>query len=361
MNRLRTCLLTVCAVAAFTSQAFAQVTVTAADVTSDFAVGNIKSNQYDSTVTSLNIGSPGSSSWDFSGLHRSSGVTLTSVAVQGTPFASHFPAATFALQTNVLYQGIPAVAYIYFQLGANLLDLGQGAGVQSGAATVVATNTPSQVLYALPATYGTTWTTSYLDTTIISLDGVPMTGSGVRHVTSFVVDAYGSMTIPGGTVHQTLRIRKVDSTFTTPAGTAAKVVGYIYLAKDGTLVQMNAAGEGAADSGTISIAHPVSWQSAVATSIGVAPSVSLAYSLGQNYPNPFNPSTEIPYSLPGNAHVTLAVFNILGQQVATLVDENQVAGKYTARFDGSSLASGLYFYRLQAGSFLQTRRLLLLR
>ena len=136
MNRLRTCLLTVCAVAAFTSQAFAQVTVTAADVTSDFAVGNIKSNQYDSTVTSLNIGSPGSSSWDFSGLHRSSGVTLTSVAVQGTPFASHFPAATFALQTNVLYQGIPAVAYIYFQLGANLLDLGLGRGHSAVSRTV---------------------------------------------------------------------------------------------------------------------------------------------------------------------------------------------------------------------------------
>ncbi len=361
MNRFRNCFLAACAASAFTLQAFAQVTVTGADVTSDFAVGNVMSNQYDSTVTSLNIGNPGSSSWDFSGLHRSSGVTLTSVAVQGTPFASHFPSATFTLQTNILYQGIPAVAYIYFQLGTNLLDLGQAAGVQNGAATVVATNTPSQVLYALPSTYGTSWTASYLDTTIVSLDGVPMTGSGVRHAASFVVDGYGSMTIPGGTVHQALRIRKVDSTFTTPAGIGAKVVGYIYLAKDGTLVQMNAASAGAPDSGIISIAPPVSWQSAVPTSIEAVPSVPLAYALGQNYPNPFNPSTEIPYSLPGNVHVTLAVFNVLGQQVATLVDEYQEAGIHTARFDGSSLSSGLYFYRLQAGNFLQTRRLTLIR
>ena len=84
-------------------------------------------------------------------------------------------------------------------------------------------------------------------------------------------------------------------------------------------------------------------------------------SLFQNYPNPFNPSTTIRYGLPGMSHVTLSVYNPLGQRVAILRDENQDAGYHEVRFDGSGLASGVYFYRLQAGNFVKTMKLLLFR
>ena len=86
-----------------------------------------------------------------------------------------------------------------------------------------------------------------------------------------------------------------------------------------------------------------------------------AFLLAQNYPNPFNPSTTIKYELPQRAHVTLTVFNTLGQQVATLVQGEQVAGYHEAVFDALGLASGVYLYRLQAGDFVQTRRLVLVR
>jgi hypothetical protein len=83
--------------------------------------------------------------------------------------------------------------------------------------------------------------------------------------------------------------------------------------------------------------------------------------LEQNYANPFNPSTTIRYVLPRRSHVTLTVFNTLGQQVATLVNELHEAGYHEVRFDGSGLASGVYFYRLSAGEYVETKRLLLIR
>ena len=83
--------------------------------------------------------------------------------------------------------------------------------------------------------------------------------------------------------------------------------------------------------------------------------------LHQNYPNPFNPSTTIRYGLPSRSHVTLTVFNTLGQQVATLVDGEMEAGYHEAMFGASGLSSGVYLYRLTAGSFVQTRRLVFIR
>lgn len=84
------------------------------------------------------------------------------------------------------------------------------------------------------------------------------------------------------------------------------------------------------------------------------------FNLFQNYPNPFNPTTRITYDLPQGDHVTLKVFNMLGQQMAVLVDQDQNTGKHSANFDALNLAGGIYFYRIQAGNFSQTKKMLLL-
>jgi hypothetical protein len=91
-----------------------------------------------------------------------------------------------------------------------------------------------------------------------------------------------------------------------------------------------------------------------------------SFALEQNYPNPFNPETSIRYDLPEASHVRLAVYNPLGQEVALLIQEQEPAGSYQVKFNGNSLPSGMYFYRLEAvagsaKSFVQTRRLVLLR
>ena len=85
------------------------------------------------------------------------------------------------------------------------------------------------------------------------------------------------------------------------------------------------------------------------------------FALAQNYPNPFNPSTTIRYSLPQRSHVTLSVYNTLGQQVAQLVNADIDAGNHDIQFNASNLASGVYFYRIQAGSYVETRKLVLIR
>ncbi|HUL44301.1 MAG TPA: T9SS type A sorting domain-containing protein [Bacteroidota bacterium] len=85
------------------------------------------------------------------------------------------------------------------------------------------------------------------------------------------------------------------------------------------------------------------------------------FALSQNYPNPFNPATVIRYELPRSSHVTLAICDALGRRVKTLVDESEHAGNYTVRFDARSLSSGMYFYRLDAGSYHEIKKLLLLK
>lgn len=85
------------------------------------------------------------------------------------------------------------------------------------------------------------------------------------------------------------------------------------------------------------------------------------FALVQNYPNPFNPSTMIQYALPTSEHVRISVYNALGQEVATLVDELQIAGYKSVNFDVSNLSSGVYFYRIVAGNFGQTKKMVLMK
>ncbi len=89
--------------------------------------------------------------------------------------------------------------------------------------------------------------------------------------------------------------------------------------------------------------------------------IPATYSLSQNYPNPFNPATTINFSIPKAGNVSLKVFNVLGQEVKTLVNGYQQAGKYTVSFDASSLTSGVYFYSISSESFNQVKKMLLLK
>lgn len=85
------------------------------------------------------------------------------------------------------------------------------------------------------------------------------------------------------------------------------------------------------------------------------------YYLGQNYPNPFNPTTTIKFSIPKESIVKIKVYDILGREIATLVNEQKSTGNYSVQFKGSSLSSGVYFYQIQAGDFVDTKKMILLK
>ncbi len=89
--------------------------------------------------------------------------------------------------------------------------------------------------------------------------------------------------------------------------------------------------------------------------------VPATYSLSQNYPNPFNPTTTIQFDIPKASFVTLKVYNILGQEVLTALDEQKVAGRYDLKIDATSLPSRVYFYQLTAGDYKSTKKFVLLK
>jgi predicted GH43/DUF377 family glycosyl hydrolase len=106
--------------------------------------------------------------------------------------------------------------------------------------------------------------------------------------------------------------------------------------------------------------------SSLVSSVEQETTLPTEFSLEQNFPNPFNPSTKISWQSPVGSHQTLKVFDVLGNEIATLVDEYKPAGRYEVEFNSHSgkvrnLSSGVYFYRLQVGSFIETKKLLLLK
>ncbi len=114
------------------------------------------------------------------------------------------------------------------------------------------------------------------------------------------------------------------------------------------------------DDGSIVVTYPEFSGSTVALSNGVDV-LPESFELLQNYPNPFNPTTNISFSLPNAENVNLSVYNVLGQKVLTLVDGQMDAGVHVVAFDGSSMASGMYFYRIDTKSFSETKKMVMLK
>jgi hypothetical protein len=142
-----------------------------------------------------------------------------------------------------------------------------------------------------------------------------------------------------GVIQQTIKLKK------RVAGVGIVFGAYLGITSDGYSLIKNA----------------ISWALEKTTSVDQAESVPTGFSLKQNYPNPFNPSTEIAFTLMKEGMTTLSVFNVLGQKVATIINQNLSAGTHHYTFDASTIASGVYFYRLDSGSYSSIKKMMLVK
>jgi hypothetical protein len=456
------------------------ITIDTNDVKIVFANGNTIPQHTDTLTRSADIGAPGATSWNFSALHSTSLKNLLSVPPASTPYAANFPGATIAL-----YDAAFSISFYSAQLSSDIIVKGTGcayytlqgallnAGFKgSGNAYIFGNpypaqgqwiNTPASVEYSFPLRLGTTWTSSYTES--ISGSGTILGSpfyfgpSFSTHSITYLVDAYGPLTLPGGVVREALRIRKSDN-YVNGTFTGLRV-SYIIRSRSGASVQLTV-NDPLALSGTVGVSDvqwsegnmdfPVpivlskftamqreggsvvlEWTTVSETNnfgfyvqrkraedaafvdvagafvaghgttivpqdysitdmpadggvwwyrlkqvdldgvaqysepirtegtTGVGRSAPISFMLNQNYPNPFNPSTTIGYALPVRSHVVLSVYNALGQEVAILQNGDQEAGYHEQVFDARGLPSGIYWYRMSAGSFVETRRLVLVR
>lgn len=341
--------LLICLVLALPLSAAAQVTLTSGDVSAYLAPGNPYNTHVDSATKQLNIGSLGATSWDFSQLQNNYSIGSTTVRADTTAFYGNFPGATNAIKIGSMYS--------YLKLGSDLQLLGDQGSVPLPVSSYLA---PPQIIYQLPMTSGTSWTSSYADTAKVTISGTTYTTVSNVVVTN-TVDAYGTLTIPGGGTYQALRLATVRRTTTGSHTTPS--VSYQFIAKNGVAVTVVASDTNQPNTGTINVGS-CSWNGPlVTTAVSELPlmRVPAQISLEQNYPNPFNPTTRISYELPTLSHVTVKIFNLEGQEIATLVDRIESPGVKSVAWNGANIPSGVYYYRLTAGQFSETKKLMLLK
>jgi hypothetical protein len=349
MKKFSYCVLLVSLSIVLALPAVGQTTITASDVGTFLTPGGTTSSKVDTGTHTANIGTLGSNAWDFSGLGTNYTVVTVYVRPDTTAFFSYFPTATHALKAGT--------GYVYFNLATDLQILGFA---QPPPTEVRSKNIPAEVIEKLPMTAGTTWTATYAESSYVTISGTTFT-SVTNHVIDYTVDAFGSLTLPGGGVHQALRLK--SDRHTTSGGFTYRSISYQFLAKDGATVSVVPSDTNQPQTGTISVSS-ISWSApGGTTAVEEIPDVGVParFALEQNYPNPFNPSTTIEFSVAENAFVSLKVYNLVGQELSTLVSQQFAPGTYSARWDALAYPSGVYLYRLQTGAFTETRRLVLLR
>ncbi len=340
---------------------FAQITINQSDLQNYLAIGRTLSLLDDTSTTSLNIGTTGQTSWDFSGLHPDARFTVAIVSPSSTPWGGHFPSATVSFFDTTTIGGYLLQTWIYFGVNNGLMNYGNAGQGSAGGfnITFLSHNNPAAKNLMVPLTMGTTWTDTYVktDSTIISPLPPSVTTTNVHE--SYAVEAYGTMTLPGGATVPALRLK--DDFRSSSGSNYTRTISYLFLTTTGTQISVAAADTTSPNTGVIPVSG-ISFLNAEVTGVRQANNtIPENYNLSQNYPNPFNPTTLINYSIPSAQKVVLKVYDILGNEVATLVNQNQIAGNYSVDFNAAGLASGVYFYRLQSGSFIQMKKMILLK
>jgi hypothetical protein len=338
--------------------AAAQIVLTQSDLSATLALGRTYDSQTDTSGASFNIGSASASAqtWNFTGRNYSKSSREMYVNPASTPYSGLFPSASIVGYSKDSSAAGKYESWIYGQLtSSDYLYVGTVTRVSQTAydTTLVDSLRPAQSTLRFPLQYNMSWSWNSEPkiTTLVE-------GYSTRYTRSvaYVVDAFGTVTMPGKTFDALrLKTSELDTIQTLISGVVYftqvnSFTTYLWLGKDGSSASVGPT--------TVSYSLPSSGATSVEP---VAFSGPTNFSLGQNYPNPFNPSTNIEFGIQNAGQTTLRVFNILGQEVATLVDRYLPAGRYRVNFNANDLASGLYIYSIESGENKTARKMMLMR
>ncbi len=348
----------------------AQITITGDELASQLRVGVSSVEYVDTTDRMLDIGTAHSINnyWDFSQAGFIPTVTYMEIVHYAfdSPYYSDFPQSSRAIvvgaienhEGNILWMhvGMENDALVYYGFGMTT-------ETRTGDVTFISQNLPAEDEAMYPMTYGSYWTYSFVQHDIART----VFGEFAEDVdvdVTCTVDAAGTLVLPNGDEVQALRIREVRNYVFDELDGEDEIteVVYTFCTDDGREVSLSVY-DGQPSSGVV-LADAALWCNDGVVDVEddiVDNEIPSQFGLKQNYPNPFNPTTTIEYSITENSNVKIKVYDILGNEVATLQDGFLNAGNYKATFNADNLPSGNYFVRIQAGNRSDIKKMTLLK
>jgi hypothetical protein len=346
------------------SSVWGQITFNKVDVQNIYAVGNSMISHQDTLTTNINIGAPGNNTWDFFNLGSHITMSNTSVNPSSTPFFNEFSAANYALQTPIDMMGIPTSYYSYINITDNGFNtMGAMAEISIPNMTVSSKiiNTPFEKAFIFPLTYLTEWTDIYEETESSSINGIPMNMSTFKHTKHYKCDAYGMVRTPDNEIIPALRLREDEIIYEAETGYYNREISYEIVTLTGFSVTFTAVDTLAPNQDFIDI-KDLLWSSMGTVKVQSELTTPLNFSIEQNYPNPFNPNTTIKFSIVEQAKVSLIIYDVLGNEVETLVNEELPSGTYSTKWSPSNnISGGIYFCKLFSGNLSKTIKMVYLK
>ncbi len=328
----------------------AQISITQDDVASWLTLGNTLNAHSDTTTQMLDIGASGEQSvWNFSNIHADVDYDIQVINPSRSEFDTSYNASNIASFYQDEINGSPYEHWLYYTLNEQHLILYGEVVRQPEIPDITQTiYTPARLIYSFPIDYNTNWSQTISGNIVLWHDGIPTTIESGTFSISASVDGYGTISLPDGSSDNALRIKyDVRKVFQRDY---SRQITYTWLTASGRRFSV-VTNDTSATGGEITAEH-ISWAiPSNLTEVRENQTNPVKYSLSQNYPNPFNPSTNINYEIPFESKVSLKIYNSIGKEVRTLINEDQSAGKHSVSFNASALPSGIYFARMQAGNF----------
>ena len=324
----------------------AQISITSTDILN--FIGTTEFKEYDDTTGTItvNVGNAGANqSWDFTNVIMQQFLEeWRFLTPANTPFSNDFPSANMAIM--IIEDATADTFYIFFRVDNTVFRSQGSVFFDQGVAYV---EYDSSDALPLPLTFGSQWTQQ--DTTEIISPGFRL--EQIEFINA-EIDAWGTITIPSRTVNclrHKENVTDITNLYINGVLTSSDTTRYINYEWLGNEILLIANAESQEDETNPNFTQAAYFLRSV-TTVGLQNNQTVGvsdYILYANYPNPFNPVTTIEFYLPNTGEVTLKIFNVLGEEVTTLLSASLLSGFHSYQWDAGNMPSGIYYYTIQAG------------